>query len=134
MTVQSIKITDAATNTSTYSYGDMTGDYSSITAVTGESKAYKLLNKQTTAESIAKKWSGLSSGAKIGIACGVVGVLLVALVAFTTFCIIQRRRGRREKAAADKQWDENHAELMQYRQRMANGDFAISHLDHSEKF
>ncbi|KAK5126227.1 hypothetical protein LTR85_010462 [Meristemomyces frigidus] len=134
MTVQSIKITDGSTNASTYAYGDMTGDYSSITAVSGESKAYKVLHKQSTVQSVAQKWSGLSSGAKIGIACGVGGTLLLAVVAMTACCIVQRRRGRREKAAADQQWDENHNELMEYRQRMANGDFAISHLGHSEKF
>ncbi|KAK4542392.1 hypothetical protein LTR36_006849 [Oleoguttula mirabilis] len=134
MIVQSIKITDASTNTTSYAYGDQTGDYSSITSVSGESEAYKQLNKQSTVESVAKKWSSLSTGAKIGIASAVGGTLLIAFIGLTTFCIIQRRRGKRERAAADQQWDENTAELMAYRNRMAKGEFAVSSMGHGEKF
>lgn len=134
MTVQSIKVTDGSTNTSSYVYGDQTGTYSSIKALGGESAAYKLLNKQTTVESATKKWNGLSSGAKIGIACGVGGLLVIIIIACTACCIVQRRQGRRERAISDKQWDESSAELMEYRQRMARGDFAVSHMQHGEKF
>ena len=126
MTVQSIKITDGSTNTSSYAYGDNTGDYSSIKTTTGESKAYKILNKQSNFESVTTKFNKLSTGAKIGIACAVIGVLLIALVAFVVFCIKSRRAGKREKAIADQKWNEQHNELMEYRQRMARGDFAFS--------
>ena len=136
MTVQSIKITDGSTNTSSYMYGDNTGDFSSIKATAGESKVYKILNQQSTYVSVAAKFNKLSTGAKIGIACGVIGTLLIALIGFVVFCVKSRRQGKREKAIADQRWDENNAELMDYRQKMAKGGFAQSHMDmgHGEKF
>ncbi|KAK5133041.1 hypothetical protein LTR08_008246 [Meristemomyces frigidus] len=134
MTVQSIKVTDGSTNTSSYMYGDKTGDFSSIEATSGESTVYKLINKKSTIVSVAKKFNSLSMGAKIGIACGVVGALLIALIAFVVFCMKSRRRGKRERAISDQQWDENNAELMEYRQKMARGGFAQSHMGHGEKF
>lgn len=134
MTVQSIKITDASTNVTSYTYGDKTGTYQSIKAVVGESAAYKLLHKQSTVESVQKQWNGLSKGAKIGIACGVIGAVVILVVAFTAFCVVQRKRGKAEKVAADKEWNEHTNELMDYRNRMARGDFAVTHMGHGEKF
>ena len=134
MTVQSIKITDGSTNTTSYAYGDNTGAFASIEATPGESKASKLLNKQANYVSVAKKFSALPNGAKIGIACGVIGVALIALIGFILFCVKSRRQGKREKALADKQWNEHHNELMEYKQKMARGGFAQSHVGHGEKF
>ena len=134
MTVQSIKVTDGSTNTSSYVYGDQTGDYASIKAVAGESAAYTVLNKQSTVQSAQQKWDGLSTGEKVGIACGVVGFFAIGLIAFTAFCIVQRRAGRRERAVADNAWDQNNAELMEYKTTMAKGGFAVSHIGHGEKF
>ncbi|EMC99972.1 glycoside hydrolase family 16 protein [Baudoinia panamericana UAMH 10762] len=133
MTVQSIKITDGSTNTSSYAYGDRSGSYNSIQAVAGESTAYKILNKQSTLQSVLQIWKGLSEGAKIGIVCGVSGFFACVIVACTVCCIIQRKKGRAEKAIADKEWDAHTNELMEYRVRMAKGEFAVAHLTHGEK-
>lgn len=133
MIVQSIKVTDGSTNTSSYLYGDQTGSYQSIKATAGQSKAYRAINKKTAAQQAVANWNGLSTGAKIGIACGVIGFVLTVVGFWMTFCIVQRKKGRAEKALADKQWDSQHAELMEYRNRMARGDFAITHMGHGEK-
>lgn len=136
MTVQSIKITDGSTNTSSYAYGDETGSYSSITTVDGESAAYKDMNEKATssAQKLQQHWAGLSTGAKIGIAAGVGGAALIGAIAFIAFCCVQRKRGRRERLLEDQQWNEQTAELMQYRKQMAQGRFAVDHLGHGEKY
>jgi beta-lactamase regulating signal transducer with metallopeptidase domain len=134
MTVQSIKITDGSTNTSTYSYGDNTGSWQSIKVVNGESAAAKQLNKLSTVQSAKQHWNGLSNTAKIAIACSVLGVLLLVIIIYTAVCIVQRKKGRAEKAIADRAWDEQQNELMDYRKKMAKGDFAVSYMGHGEKF
>lgn len=134
MTVQSLKVVDGHTNVSYYKYTDTSGSYQSIDAIAGESPVYKALHQESTSQKIAQQWNGLSTGAKIGIACGIGGVFLVALIAFSFYCISQRRQGKAEKMNADKEWDAQQAELLQYRNRMKRGDFAISHLRHGEKF
>ena len=134
MTVQSMKVIDSHQNTAYYRYGDKSGSYESIDAIAGQSPAYQAMHEKTTSQKIDEQWSGLSTGAKIGIACGVVGVFLIAFIAFIFYCVKQRRQGKAEKAIADKEWDAQHAELMEYRNRMKNGAFAVSHLRHGEKF
>ena len=139
MKIQSIKVTDGGTNTSSYTWGTHNGDaasgsYQNINSTPGESKFVQLLNKKTTSQAAIDKFNGLSMGAKIGIAAGVGAGLLIAIIAFTVFCIKQRRAGKREKALADQSWNEQAAELMSYRQRMAHGQFAVSHMGHGEKY
>jgi len=134
MTVQSIKVTDGSTNTSSYIYGNQSGGYASIDAVAGESTVYKDLNKESTTEQLQQKWSGLSTTAKIGIICAVGGILLIVVIACTVCCCMQRRRGRAEKALADREWDQQHNELMEYRERMKRGEFAVTHLGHGDKW
>lgn len=126
MSVKSIRIVDGTTNSSTYSYGDHTGSYSSIKVVNGESAAYKALNKKSHVESAAQRWDGLSTGAKIGIACGVLGALAIAFVVFLFYCMSQRKKGREEKAAQDQEWERQESELLAYRSMMAQGDFAFT--------
>lgn len=134
MTVQSIKITDGSTNTSTYSYTDHTGSWKSIKAVPGESAAYKDLHQQSTIQSVEKHWDGLSTAGKIGIACGVIGTLLLGLAAFFTFVCIQRRKGRKMALVENKEWDEQQNELLEYRQRMAKGGFAVTQMGHGQRY
>jgi beta-glucanase (GH16 family) len=133
MTVQSIKITDGSTNTSTYSYTDHTGSWKSIKAVLGESAAYKDLHQQSMMESVENRWDGLSTAGKIGIACGVIGALLLCVVAFFTFVCIQRRKGRKMALLENKEWDEQQNELLEYRQRMAKGGFAVTQMGHGQR-
>lgn len=120
MTVKSIKVTDGSTNVTNYAYGDQTGSYESITSTAGESKAFKLLNKKTTTESAKQSWEGLSTGAKVGVACGIGGAFAIGIIAFCTFCLIQRRRGKKERKLADEAWDNNQAELMEYQSKSSS--------------
>ena len=126
MTVQSIKITDATTNVTSYSYGDSTGSYQSIKSEPGVSAASKLANKVSTVQSAQKQWNGLSKTAKIAIACSVLGVVVIIIIAYTAICIVQRKKGRLERQRADKEWDEQQNELAAYKSRMAKGGFAVS--------
>ncbi|KAK4611840.1 putative extracellular glycosidase [Fulvia fulva] len=126
MNVKSIKITDGTTNSSSYSYGDHSGHWSSIQIKEGQSEAYKRINKLSTAQMAEKHWQGLSTDAKIGIAVGVLGGVLVAVIAWIFFCISQRKKGRAEAAAHDQAWEQQNAELMEYKSMMAQGNFAVS--------
>lgn len=126
MYVQSLRITDGTTNSSSYSYGDHSGKGSSIKVAMGESDAYKAIHRVTTAQKAAQTWANLSTGAKIGIAAAVLSVLAIGLIAFTFYCISQRKKGRAEKLANDKQWEKEENELMEYRAMMAKGHFAVS--------
>ncbi|KAF2769031.1 concanavalin A-like lectin/glucanase [Teratosphaeria nubilosa] len=134
MTIQSIKITDGTTNASTYAYRDMTGDYTSINTTTGESEAYKVINKESTSDKLKKHWSGLSSGAKIGIACGVVGGLALGALAFFVFFCVQRQEGAKMARLENNEWEANQAELMEYKKQMAKGQFAVSSMGHGSRY
>ena len=134
MTVQSIIITDASQNVSSYAYADTTGDSSSITSKPGLSEAYKLINKKSSAEVAQEHWNGLSTGAKIGIGAGVGGFFALLVIVYTVVCITQRKKGRLEREKADREWDDQTNELMEYRAQMAKGQFAVSYMGHGEKF
>ena len=130
MTIQSMKIIDGTPGAAWYSYGDKSGTYESIKVTKGQSNAWKAMHEKTTSEQIAKQWEGLSTGAKIGIACAVIGVLVIAMIAFTFYCISQRRKGKKERALADEAWNAQQAELSEYRNRMRRGDFAVGFMGH----
>ncbi|KAI7228800.1 hypothetical protein KC330_g7737 [Hortaea werneckii] len=134
MTIQSMKIVDGTSNVTSYAYSDQSGDYSSITTEPGNSKAYNILNQKSTTEQAKQKWDGLSTGAKVGIACGVIGAVAIGILAWCTFCIFQRRKGKKERLAADAEWDKEQAELQEYQVMMRNGKFAMSSLGHGQKF
>ena len=112
---------DAHQNVSSYSYGDNSGSWQSIDVKAGHSDVYNDLNNVSGSKKVAQQWNGLSTGAKIGIAAGVGGTLLVAFLAFLVYCFRQRKSGRLEREAADRLWDQQHSELMEYRKQMAHG-------------
>jgi uncharacterized protein HemX len=135
MTVQSLKVIDHHQNVSSYSYGDKSGSWQSIKAITGQSDAYKAMHQKSLAEKTQEQWDGLSTGAKIGIAAAIGGTLLLAFVLFIFYCLRQRRQGKAEKALADQAWEKQQAEnlemkgqLAAYQSQMKKGQFAISHL------
>jgi beta-lactamase regulating signal transducer with metallopeptidase domain len=134
MTVQSIKVTDGHQNVSNYSYEDHSGNYQSINATTGQSDAYKIINKLSTGQKVTNAYMGLSTAAKIGVACGVVGGILLLILAFFIFFCVQRRKGAKMAKLENKEWDEQQNELMEYRQRMAKGQFAVSQMGHGERY
>ncbi|KAK6443014.1 hypothetical protein LTR95_000727 [Oleoguttula sp. CCFEE 5521] len=132
MKVKSVKITDAATNVTSYTYEDTSGEYKSVKANPGDSKAFLAIHKLTSAQKAAASWSHLSKTAKIAIASSVLGVLLVIIIVYTYVCITQRKKGRAEKAIADREWERHESELMEYKRQMQKGGFAVSHLGSGE--
>lgn len=102
-------------------------------AIRGESKIYKELNKLSTKQKAEEKWTGLSNTAKYIIAGSVCGTVLLVCIIYTFVCITQRKKGRLERDLHDKEWQAHQDELAAYRQKMARGDFAISHLGHGEQ-
>jgi len=134
MNVKSLTVTDYTTNVTSYSYGDNSGQYTSIKSITGQSKAYKQIHSPTRWQQAQDTWNGLSTGAKIGIACGVLGALALLALGFSIYCCAQRRSGRLERQAADKEWVRQESELQEYRSKMANGAFALSSMSHGAKF
>ncbi|QIX00139.1 hypothetical protein AMS68_005656 [Peltaster fructicola] len=128
MTVQSIKMVDYSSNATTYTYSGHSGDWSSIQVATGQSDAYKIINKISTSQNAINGFNNLPTGAKIGIACGIAGVLAVGIIAWCAFCCVQRRKGREEKRLADKEWDDHQNELVQYRRMQQKGGFSVSHM------
>lgn len=50
-------------------------------------------------------------------------MLLIALLAC---CVVQGRKGKKEKAIADAQWEKEQAEFNQYRLSMMKGGFSQS--------
>lgn len=134
MTVQSLKVIDAHQNVSWYSYADQSGSYESIKMEEGESNAFKAIHEKTASQKAQEQWDGLSTGAKIGVAGGIVGFFALCFIAFIFYCMRQRKAGKLEKAKADKEWDGHQAELEAYRNQMKRGDFAIHHMGHGEKF
>ena len=131
MKIKSLKVVDAQTNVSSYTYGDKSGSFESIEMESGESEAYKVLNELSTSQKAKKQWEGLSTTAKIAIAASVIGVSIVGLIAFAFYFAKQRRAGRAAKAAADQEWDAQGAELMAYRDRMKHNDFTKQHTGYS---
>ncbi|KAF2723428.1 glycoside hydrolase family 16 protein [Polychaeton citri CBS 116435] len=127
-TVKSIKVVDGSLNSSSYVYGDETGGYESIKINAGESSAYQTLHKDSKLDRAQQHWHALSTGAKIGIAVGFSSAFGIAFIAFLFYCIKQRREGKQERIAADKEWEAEKNEMMAYRQRMSKGGFAVSHL------
>ncbi|KAJ8610421.1 hypothetical protein MRB53_038583 [Persea americana] len=124
MTVKSITVNDKSANSSTYTYSDKSGSWQSIKTATGKSAAYNYINKVSGTQQTINNWNGLSQGAKIGIACGVIGVVVVLFSIFCVYCMMQRKKGRLERVAADKEWAAHEAELLQYRRQMGRGGFA----------
>ncbi|KAF2859572.1 glycoside hydrolase family 16 protein, partial [Piedraia hortae CBS 480.64] len=112
MLISSLKITDLAVNASHFTYTTQTGTWDSIKTVPGLSAAAKAVHR----ESLGKKlWTGLSSGAKVGIACGVIGFVTLCIVGFVVFFIMQRRSGRLEALRMKEEWDEQQSELLEYK-------------------
>lgn len=94
---------------------------------------YKALNKLSTKAKAEEKWTGLSDTAKYAIGGSVGGTVLLVIIIYTFVCITQRKKGRAEREIEDKEWAAHEDELASYRQKMARGDFAVSHLGHGEQ-
>jgi len=132
MKIKSLKVVDGHQNATSYSYKDETGSHASIKVEEGESEFYKALNQLSTTQKAEQKWTGLSDTAKIAIGASIGGTVLLVAIIYTFVCITQRKKGRAECEIADKEWNAHQEEMAAYREKMARGDFAISHLGHGE--
>lgn len=64
------------------------------------------------------KWNGLSKSAKIGIGGSAIGVAALATCLLGFCCIKQRAAGRKEREAADREYEKQTAELLAWRTNM----------------
>jgi len=69
-------------------------------------------------------WNTLTTGAKSGVVIGAIAGAGTLLAALLVCCIVQGRKGKKEKAIADAQWEKEQAEFNQYRMQMMNGGFS----------
>jgi hypothetical protein len=66
----------------------------------------------------------MTTGAKSGLVIGAIAGAGVLLAALLVCCVVQARKGKKEKAIADAQWEKEQAEFNQYRMQMMNGTFS----------
>jgi hypothetical protein len=123
--VKSLRVVDGHTNASSYTWGDRSGSYQSIKVTEGQSEAYKAINHISTAEKVSKSWDSLSSGAKIGVAAGILGLVAVLAIAFAFYCVRERKAGKAEAAMHEAEWEKHEAELMEYRKMITSGGEAV---------
>jgi hypothetical protein len=83
-----------------------------------------VLQEITKPTGIGGFWQTMTTGAKSGLVIGAVAGAGVLLAALLVCCVVQARKGKKEKAVADAQWDKEQAEFNQYRMQMMNGGFS----------
>ncbi|KAI9675875.1 MAG: hypothetical protein M1822_008884 [Bathelium mastoideum] len=103
MYVQSVEVVDYTTGASQYSYGDETGSWQSIKVVNGTSSVTERVLHPP--KSLTQHVLSLSHAAKVGIAIGAIAVAAVLLLALAFCCIVQRRKGAKEKWYADREFE-----------------------------
>ncbi|KIW08294.1 uncharacterized protein PV09_01212 [Verruconis gallopava] len=122
MMVKSVNVTDFSTGKQ-YTYSDMSGSWQSIKATAGNST---ILNEIYQKHGVTGLWDRLTTGAKSGIVIGAISAAGVLLAALLVCCVVQARKGKKEKAIADAQWEKEQAEFNEYRMQMLNGGFSKS--------
>ncbi|KAF2868545.1 concanavalin A-like lectin/glucanase domain-containing protein [Massariosphaeria phaeospora] len=126
MTVKTVYVEDYTKNAKEYSFADMddSGDWRKVKVIEGESEALAQVNNKTTKD----RWNGLSHGAKIGIAAGVLGFVVIAALIGLLYFFRQRRQGRKEWAAQQAQQDKEASELLQFQQGQRSGKFGYNRV------
>lgn len=87
----------------------------------GNSTVLQEIEKPTGIDGV---WKSLTTGAKSGIVIGAIAGAGTLLAALLICCVVQARKGKKEKAIADAQWEKEQAEFNQYRMQMMNGGFS----------
>jgi len=124
MTIANLTIHDYTTKATKYSYGDHSGSWESIKVdKTGPSNQAQIAQAPPP-ETVAQKWSGYSTGAKIAIIVAPSAVAGLLAIVGIICCFKQRALGRRERAIEDAMWEKRNAEMMAYRRQLATGNFA----------
>ncbi|ORY67820.1 concanavalin A-like lectin/glucanase domain-containing protein [Pseudomassariella vexata] len=124
MYVKSARVEDFSSGKE-YSYGDNSGDWTSIKIATGNSTAVDAINtkpESADAGSVSEKWEGLSSSAKSGVYAGAAGVGAVMIAALFFYYFRQRRRGQREAALAAQRMEQDRLELERFKKEGRDPD------------
>jgi uncharacterized protein HemX len=74
---------------------------------------------------VRNRFESLSTGAKIGIAVGVLGAVAIGASIWLFFCIKSRRQGKKEAQALLAEERKEAAELSEYKAQMQAGRFAM---------
>lgn len=122
MYVKSVHVVDGTNNAKSYTYGDHSGSWQSIEIERGISSVAVAIHAPPPL-TLTQRWNNLSSAVQITIICVIAGVVALLFGLFVFYCIRQRRAGKRERAAADAAWDQEQAELLEYKRRMQMGQF-----------
>lgn len=122
MYVKSARVEDFSSGKE-YSYGDMTGDWTSIKTVSGNSTAVENINAvDTESKSLSEKWDDLPASTKSGVYAGAAGVGAIMVVALVFYWFRQRQRGQREAALRDEQLEQERLELEKFKREGGNPD------------
>jgi hypothetical protein len=116
MYIKNIYIQDA-TNGSSYTYSDASGDWQSIKVATGASPIVSQLNVLVGP---GAHWRALSMGTRIGIIGASIGGAVLLVAGVTWFCVRSTRKGLREHAKAEADWEAQRREAEEWRQRYRN--------------
>jgi len=132
MFVKSTQVTDFHTGKE-YSYGDNSGSWQSIKVVQGNSTAHESIFAPPP-QTLADKWNGLSSGARIAIYASSAGVVTAFLGFALYYCIKQRRRGAREAKLAEQRLVSDRMELDQFKKAGIDPDsFVVANAEYNAK-
>jgi hypothetical protein len=85
-----------------------------------------VLNEIHQKGGVSGLWQKMTTGAKSGLVIGAIAGAGVLLAALLVCCIVQGRKGKKEKAIADAQWEKEQAEFNEYRMQMMKGGFSQS--------
>ena len=122
MRVKSLQVSDYSEGKE-YTWSDRSGSWQSIKATSGNST---VLNEIYEPSGVNAVWTRLSAGAKSGIVIGAIAGAGIIVAGLLLCCIIQGRKGKKEKAIADAAYEKEQAEFNQYRMQMMKGGFSAS--------
>jgi hypothetical protein len=89
----------------------------------GNSTTVKVL---TEPQGISGHWKALPQTTRTVIIACAIGGFVVLLIAVIVFCVVQGRKGKKERAIADAQYAKEQQESNEYRMRMMKGGFSQS--------
>jgi hypothetical protein len=80
-------------------------------------------------QGVTGHWNAIPVGTRTAILACALGGFVLVVVALFAFCCIQGRKGKKEKAIADQEWEKEQAEFSQYRMQMMKGGFGHSNVE-----
>ncbi|KAF2665559.1 cell wall glucanase [Microthyrium microscopicum] len=113
MNVKNVYIQDGSTGAE-YSYGDMTGSYQSIKTKAGTSLIVQALN---TPIGPGAHWRALSPATRAGIIIGSIAGFALFVLTILFLCIRSTRKGLKEAAKADAEWEAQQKEAVEWQKR-----------------